>query len=65
LLAESSSVRNASGIGSQLQQQLLSEEKHWRAVLERLIAIVLFLLRNNLAFIGTSDKLMTKIMEIS
>jgi hypothetical protein len=38
LLAE----RNASGIGSQLQQ-LLSEEKRWRAVFGRLRAVVLFL----------------------
>jgi hypothetical protein len=55
-----SSIRNASGIDSQLQQQLLSEEKRWRAVLERLIPTVLLLSRNNLAFRRTSDKLMTK-----
>jgi hypothetical protein len=59
LLAESG-IRNTSGIDSQSQQQLLSEEKRWRAVLGRLVAIVLFLSRNNLAFRGTSDKLMTK-----
>jgi hypothetical protein len=58
LLAESSR-RNASGIDSQIQQ-LLSEEKRWKAVLERLIPIVLFLSRNNLTFRGTLDKLMTK-----
>jgi hypothetical protein len=57
LLAESS-TRNASGIDSQLQ--LLCEEKHWRVVLEQLIAIVLLLSRNNLAFRETSYKLMTK-----
>jgi hypothetical protein len=57
LLVESS-IRNASGIDSQLR--LLHKEKCWRAVLERLTAIVLFLSRNNLAFRGTSDKLMTK-----
>jgi hypothetical protein len=55
-----SSIRNTSGIDSQLQQQLLSEEKRWRAVLERLIVVVLCLSRNNSAFRGTSDKLMTK-----
>jgi hypothetical protein len=64
LLAEYS-IRNASGTDSQLQQQLLIKEKHWRAVLKREIATVLFLSRNNLAFRATSDKLMTKIMGIS
>jgi hypothetical protein len=58
-LLTGSIIKNTSCIDSQLQQQLLSEEKRWRAVLERLIAIVLFLSRNNLAFRGTSDKLMT------
>jgi hypothetical protein len=58
LLAESS-IRNASGTDSQLQQ-LPSEEKRWRAVLKQLIAILLFHSRNNLVFRGTSDTLMTK-----
>ena len=44
-------------IDKELQQQIEAEKLHWRAVLERLLAIIQFLASRNLALRGSSDKL--------
>ena len=52
-------LTNDNGI-DQINQQLLKKEaQHWRDVLERLLAITLYLAEHNLAFRGSSDKLFT------
>lgn len=50
-------LRTNSGIDAELQIHINKESAHWKAVLERLIAIVMYLSKNNLAFRGTSDRL--------
>ena len=54
-----SNVRKVGGIDKQLQEQVIKEQNDWRAVLERLMSITLFLSKNNLGFRGTSDRLMS------
>lgn len=44
-------------IDKELQRVIDAEKVHWRAVLERLLAIVQFLAQRNLAFRGSCDKL--------
>lgn len=44
-------------VDKELQQEIELEKSHWRAVLERLLAIVHFLASRNLAFRGSSDRL--------
>ena len=52
-------LTNDNGI-DQINQQLLKKEvQRWRDVLERLLAITLYLAEHNLAFRGSSDKLFT------
>lgn len=47
------------GVDQHLIKQIDDEKKKWRAILERMLAITLFLVENNLAFRGHSDTLNT------
>ena len=44
-------------IDSTLQEKITQEKKYWKQVLERILAIVKRLGRNNLAFRGNSEKI--------
>lgn len=44
-------------IDASVQEQITQEKKHWKQVLERILAIVKRLGRNNLAFRGHSEKI--------
>ncbi|XP_024196409.1 uncharacterized protein LOC112199664 [Rosa chinensis] len=44
-------------IDKAFQDQIRKEKEHWRNVLKRIIAIVKFLAKNNLAFRGTNERL--------
>ena len=47
------------GIDEEHQRIMRGEIQHWRSVLERLIAISVYLAEHNMAFRGSSDKLFT------
>lgn len=44
-------------IDKAFQEQIMKEKEHWRSVLKRIIAIVKFLAKYNLAFRGTKERL--------
>lgn len=58
-LETSKRLGTCSGIDKVLQMQLEDEKSRWSSVLERIIAITLFLAEHNLSFRGSSDKLNT------
>ena len=57
-------LKENKSIDAGLQKQMVAEKEHWKKVLERLIEITIFFGKNNLTFRGSSDKLLSIIMEI-
>ncbi|KAL2998994.1 hypothetical protein AAZX31_09G133300 [Glycine max] len=47
-------------IDKHIQEQINKEKEHWEKVLHRIIAIVKYLSKNNLAFHGTNEKMYEK-----
>ena len=50
-------LRTHTGVDQNLMKQIDEEKQKWRAILERMIAITLFLAEHNLAFRRSSDTL--------
>ncbi|KAL3024989.1 hypothetical protein AAZX31_04G154600 [Glycine max] len=53
-------LRKKNTIDKEIQEQINKEKEHWEKVLVRIITIIKYLSKNNLAFCGTNDKIYQK-----
>ena len=53
-------LRNKNTIDKEIQEQINKEKEHWENVLVRIITIIKYLSKNNLAFCGTNEKIYQK-----
>ena len=53
-------MRKKNSIDKEIQEQINKEKEHWKKVLARIITIIKYLYKNNLAFHGTNEKIYQK-----
>ena len=56
-------LRKKNTIDKEIQEQINKEKEHWENVLVRIITIIKYLSKNNLAFRGTNEKIYQKAIE--
>ena len=53
-------MRKKNIIDKEIQEQINKEKEHWEKVLVRIITIIKYISKNNLAFHGTNEKIYQK-----